>query len=107
MEKGKIIWEVRNRIMHGWVITKEGVGFHLLIERDDPTATHIELTMQGRVILVDDYEVQESEIRDLLFDEILAEANGPMLAEQEYEESVSCSKESAEKFFTHAYEQML
>ena len=107
MKKGKIIWEVRNRIMHGWVITKEGVGFHLLIERDDPVATHIELTMQGRVILVDDYEVQESEIRDLLFDEILTEANSPMLANQEYEESVSCSKESAEKFFTHAYEQML
>lgn len=107
MKKGKIIWEVRNRIMHGWVITKEGVGFHLLIERDGHTDTHIELTMQGRVILVDDYEVQESEIRDLLFDEILTEAHSPMLANQEYEESVSCSKESAEKFFTHAYEQML
>ena len=63
--------------------------------------------MQGRVILVDDYEVQESEIRDLLFDEILTEVNSPMLANQEYEESVSCSKESAEKFFTHTYESML
>lgn len=107
MEKGKIVWEVRNRIMHGWVITKEGVGFHLLIERDDPTATHIELTMQGRVVLVGDYEIQESEIRDLLFDDILTSEVSPMLAEQEYEESVSYSKESAEKFFTHAYESML
>lgn len=107
MKNGKIIWEICDRIMHGWVITREGVGFHLIIERDDPTATHIELTMQGRAVLVDDYEVQESEIRDLIFGEVLTGETSPMLANQQYDESVSRSQKSVEKFFTHAYEQML
>lgn len=107
MKNGKIIWEICDRIMHGWVITREGVGFHLIIERDDPTATHIELTMQGRAVLVDDYEVQESEIRDIIFGEVLTGEISPMLENQQYDESVSRSRESVEKFFTHAYEQML
>lgn len=107
MKKAQIIWQVRNGIMYGNGVTACGSRFHLMIERDSATEVHVDLTLGVNAILVKDYRIEESEIRDLIFGEILTEKTDIIFYGERFEESVVYSGERIENYFTHAYENML
>lgn len=107
MKRGCIVWHERNGIMHGKGETGDGVPFQLVIERDSTIDVHIEIISRGSVILTGEYEVQESEIRDFIFDEMLTDKTSEIFKDQEYDEYVKPSSSRIESYFTHAYEKML